>query len=52
MSALCHFRTHAPQQSRGISPVLWLKDLRHHFSRMTILAQLASGDVLDSAYEW
>ena len=27
-------------------------DLRHHFSRMTILAQLASDDVLDSAYGW
>jgi hypothetical protein len=27
-------------------------NLRHHLSRVTILAQLTSDDVLDTAYEW
>ena len=50
---MCQNRTHAVQQSRGgfNGIILAVPNLHHHFSRMTILTQLASDDVLDNAYE-
>jgi RNA-directed DNA polymerase len=54
MSQMGQDRTYAMQQSRGRfnGSILVVPNLRHHFSRMTVLAQLTSDDVLDSAYEW
>ena len=45
---------HALQQSRrnSTATLLSVRTSRHHLFGMTILAQLASDDVLDSAYEW
>jgi len=44
---------HCKKSSRKLNfSILVVSNLRHHFSPVTILAQLASDDVLDSAYEW
>ncbi len=47
---------HRPQRSRDFltkkQTIVVVPNLRHHLSRVTILAQLTSDDVLDAAYEW
>jgi len=46
-------QTHALQQNRDLQRiVVVVSNLRQHLFGMMILEQLASDDVLDSAYEW
>src|ERR1700719_1418930 len=51
-SVSCHNPPPALQKIAITGSILVVPDPRHHLSGMPILAQLASDDVLDNAYEW